>query len=200
MATKRHKKTQKEETRDPRRWPPSLPFPFRAFLCLFVAIGLGSIASAAPPTVTYLYPAGGQRGTTVEVTAAGTFERWPVQVWAGDKSLTVTAGKDKGKLSVKLAADAVPGVHWLRLHEEQGASTLRPFIVGTLQDVAEKEPNDEPAKAQAVMLPAVVNGRLDKPGDVDVFAVTLKKGDTLVASVDAHRSLKSPMDGVLQVL
>jgi hypothetical protein len=137
---------------------------------------------------------------TVEVTAGGTFERWPVQVWTSDQALTATAGKDKGKLSIRIAADAVPGVYWLRLHDEQGASTLRPFIVGMLPDVAETEPNDEPAKGQTVSLPAVVNGRLDKAGDVDVFRCSLKKGDTLVASVDAHRSLRSPMDGVLQVL
>jgi hypothetical protein len=157
-------------------------------------------SSSAPPNVTHFYPAGGRRGTTVDVTAGGTFERWPVQVWASDKAITATAEKEKGKLSVQIAADAVPGVYWLRLHDEQGASTLRPFVVGTLPEVLEKEPNDEPARAQSISLPAVVNGRLEKPGDVDVFAVTLKRGDTLVASVDAFRSLRSPMDGVLQVL
>jgi hypothetical protein len=167
---------------------------------LVLALVLCGESSAAPPAITYLYPAGGQRGTTVEVTAGGTFERWPVQVWTSDKAVAATASKDKGKLSIVIAADAVPGVYWLRLHDEQGASTLRPFLVGTLPDVAEKEPNDEPAKAQAVKLPAVVNGRIEKAGDVDVFAVMLKKGATLVASVDAYRTLKSPMDGVLQVL
>src|SRR5262249_59121116 len=41
---------------------------------------------------------------------------------------------------------------------------------------------------------------LGKDGDVDVFAVELKKGQTLVASVMAHTVLRSPMDGVLQIL
>jgi hypothetical protein len=172
----------------------------RPLLSSLCALALCGELAAAPPNVTYLDPAGGQRGTTVEVIAGGTFERWPVKVWTSDKAITATAGKDKGKLSVAIATDAVPGVHWLRLHDEQGASTLRPFVVGLLPEVSEKEPNDEPAKAQRVSLPAVVNGRLEKPGDVDVFAVQLKKGDTLVASVDAYRSLRSPMDGVLQIL
>ncbi|MBO0700030.1 MAG: hypothetical protein J2P46_16650, partial [Zavarzinella sp.] len=113
---------------------------------------------SAPPQVTYFYPAGARRGTAVEVTAGGTFERWPVQVWASDKAITSTATKDKGKLSISVAADAVPGVYWLRLYDAQGASFLRPFVVGTLPEVIEKEPNDEPAKAQAVAAPAVVNG------------------------------------------
>src|SRR3954468_10219925 len=145
-----------------------------ASVCVLCALGGESLS--APPAVTYFYPAGGQRGTTVEVTSAGTLDHWPVQVWASDKAITATAGKDKGKLSISIAADALPGVHWLRLHDDQGASTLRPFVVGLLPDVAEKEPNDEPAKAQSVATPAVVNGRLEKPGDVDVFAVQLKKG------------------------
>ena len=161
---------------------------------------LCAVVSAAPPSVTYLYPAGAQRGVTAEVTAAGTFDKWPVKVWAGGKGVTVEPGKDKGKLSVTAAADAVPGVYWLRAYNDDGASTLRPFVVGTLPEVAEKEPNDEPGKAQVIDRSAVVNGRLEKPGDVDCFAVTLRKGQTLVASLEAHHTLRSPMDGVLQVL
>jgi hypothetical protein len=150
--------------------------------------------------VTYLYPAGAQRGTTAEVTAAGTFDKWPAKVWASGKGVTVEPGKDKGKLSVTVAADAVPGVYWLRAYNEDGASGPRPFIVGTLPEIMEKEPNDEFAKPQVVDKNAVVNGRLEKPGDVDCFAVALKKGQTLVASLEANHVLKSPMDGVLQIL
>src|SRR3954470_23976225 len=95
----------------------------RHLVISFCAFALCGESGAAPPAVTFLYPAGGQRGTTVEVTAGGTFDRWPVQVGTSEKSITATAGKDKGKLSVTIAADAVPGVHWLRLHDDQGAST-----------------------------------------------------------------------------
>jgi hypothetical protein len=158
-------------------------------------------ARAAPPTLTYLYPAGAQRGQTVEVTAGGTFERWPVRGWADRPGVEIKPAKDRGKLTVTVAADAVPGTCWLRLYDEQGASTLRPFIVGTLPEVAEQEPNDDPGKSQGLpSASVVVNGRLDKPGDVDGFAVALHRGDTLVASVEANHTLGSPMDAVLQVL
>src|SRR5256885_11248728 len=93
-----------------------------------------NFAHAAPPAVTSLFPAGGQRGTTVEVTAAGTFERWPVQAWASGRGLEVKAGKEKGKLTVTVAADATPGTYWLRLYDEQGASSPRPVLVGTLPE------------------------------------------------------------------
>jgi hypothetical protein len=159
-----------------------------------------SQVAAAPPSIAYLHPAGAKRGTTVEVTAGGSFDRWPVQVWTDDPGITAKAAKDKGKLTIAVAADVVPGIHWVRLHDELGASTLRPFIVGTLPDVLDREPNDEIARAQPIDASSVVNGRLEKPGDVDVFAFKLKKGETLLASVDAFRSLRSPMDGVLQIL
>ena len=65
----------------------------------------------------------------------------------------------------------------------------------------EQEPNDDPKKPQ--WLPTsqrTVNGRLEKPGDVDCFAVKLTKGQTLVASLLANRVLASPMDGILQIV
>src|SRR5579885_710126 len=155
---------------------------------------------AAPPALTYLYPAGAQRGQTVEVTAGGTFERWPVRAWVDRPGVEVRAAKERGKLTVAVARDAIPGVCWLRLYDEQGASGLRPFVVGTLPEVQEQEPNDTPASAQ--VLPSasvVVNGRLQKAGDVDAFAIRLHKGQTLVASLEANHTLGSPLDGVLQV-
>jgi hypothetical protein len=169
-------------------------------MAVLLILALSAPATAAP-TLAHLFPAGGKRGTTVSVTAAGTFPSWPVGVWASDKGLTVAAGKQKGELTVTIAARVAPGVHWLRAHDKDGGGNLRPFLVGTLPEVAEKEPNDEPARAQPLKGPGVVvNGRLQKRGDVDCFAVEAKKGQTLVASLDANRTLKSPMDAILQVV
>lgn len=158
-------------------------------------------ANAAPPTLTSLFPAGACRGTTVEVSATGSFERWPVRAWCDTPGVRVEAAKEKGKLTVTVAPDVVPGTAWLRLYDEQGASALRPFLIGTLPEVREQEPNDDPKKPQKLPSSAVVvNGRLERAGDVDGFAVTLRKGQTLVASVEANHTLGSPMDAVLQLL
>jgi hypothetical protein len=155
-------------------------------------------AFAAPPAVTSLFPAGAQRGTTVEVTAAGKFERWPVQAWVSGRGVEVKP--DKGKLSVTVAADALPGTYWLRLYDEEGASSLRPFLVGTLPEVREREPNDDPKSPQRLDGPCVVNGKLEKAGDVDGFAIDCRQGQTLVAALEANATLRSPMDGVLQIV
>lgn len=166
-----------------------------------VLLATTATAFAAPPSVTHLYPAGARRGTTVDVTAGGAFERWPVKAWASDKGITITPGKDKGAIRIAVAADVAPGTHWIRLHDEQGASALRPFLVGTLPEVMEKEPNDEATKPQVLeSLPVVVNGQLIKAGDVDCFAIKLTKGQTLVASLEANQRLGSPMDGIVQIL
>jgi hypothetical protein len=171
------------------------------FAIVLVASLAISTASAAPPTVTSLYPAGVQRGQTVEVTAAGTFDSWPPQVWCERKDVEIKPGKEKGKLSITVAADAVPGTCWFRLYDDQGAAMLRPVLIGTLPELLEQEPNDDYKKPQALQAAGVtVNGRLEKAGDVDCFAVPLRKGQTLVASLEANRTLGSPLDGVLQVL
>lgn len=160
---------------------------------------LATLAPAAPPTVTALYPAGAQRGTTVEVVATGTFERWPVQTWCDHPGIAVTPHKDRGKLTVTVAKEVPPGLYSLRLADEQGASALRPFFVGTLPEVADKEPNDDTRKPQVLAASAVVNGKLGTRGDVDCFALAVKKGQTLVAALEANRVLGSPMDAIVQI-
>jgi len=174
---------------------------FALAVCVAAIAFSPSSATAVPPVVTYLYPAGAQRGTTAEITAGGTFDTWPVNVWVSGTGVSVVAGKDKGKFAVTVAKDATPGVYWLRAHNPDGASVLRAFFVGVLPEITEKEPNDDVKKPQVLDSTSVlVNGRLEKPGDVDCFAVMLKKGQTLVASLEANRILKSPMDAILQVV
>lgn len=161
---------------------------------------LAASPSAGAPTVTMVIPSGAQRGATVEVQATGTFEKWPVKVWSSNKSVTVTATGEKGKSRVAVGAGAALGTCWLRWFDDTGASALRPFVIGALPEIAEVEPNDEPGKAQPINGSVVVNGKLAKSGDVDCFALNLKKGQTLVADLVAHETFRSPMDAVLQVV
>src|SRR5580698_462047 len=125
-----------------------------------------SPAWAVPPTATYLFPAGARLGSTVTVTVGGSFERWPVQVWVNGKGVEAKAAKDKGKLTVTVSPDAIPGPYWFRFYDEQGASAPRTFLIGTLPEVVEHEPNDDLATAQKLESSnVVVNGRLARTGD-----------------------------------
>jgi len=170
---------------------------------LAVAMLVGAIqqAAAAGPQVRSLLPSGGQRGTTVEVTAGGTFPTWPLQTWVDRPGVTIAPAADKGKLSVAIAGDAPCGLYWMRLFDAAGASAPLPFVVGTINEVLEQEPNNDPDKSQSVAsAPVVVNGRLGANGDVDMFAIALRKGQTLVASLEAHETLGSPVDAVMQIV
>ncbi len=156
---------------------------------------------AAGPDVRALFPAGGQRGTTVEVSLAGKQEHWPVQTWVDGSGLTISASEEKGKLSIAVAPDAVPGLRWIRVYDATGTSPPRPFVVGTLGEVVETEGNNAPRTAQALATSSViVNGKLGGGGDVDVFSLPLLDGQTLVASLSGHELLGSPMDAVLHVV
>lgn len=164
-------------------------------------MALATRGVAAGPEIRGLLPSGGQRGATIEAVASGNFPKWPVQAWVDRPGIAVTAGADKGKLTIAVASDAAPGTAWLRLFDADTASTPRPFVVGLQPEVAEQEPNDAPRKAQAISLPtAVVNGKMSGGGDVDVYAVELRQGQTLVAALAAHSVLASPMDAAMQVV
>lgn len=72
------------------------------------------------------------------------------------------------------------------------------FEVDTLPECLEKEPNEAISSAQTLALPVIVNGRIDRPGDWDIFKFEGKGGTELVAEVFARR-LNSPLDSVLKL-
>ncbi len=71
--------------------------------------------------------------------------------------------------------------------------------VGVNAELLEAEPNDVVTQAAAVPTPGTVNGRLNKPGDIDVFGFTAKKGEKFALDVDSA-DLQFPTDAVLAVL
>lgn len=166
-------------------------------LVAVVAVLLANGAHAAPPTLSHVFPAGGQRGAKVVVTCAGSFAPWPVSVWA--PGIDVVPGKEAGKLEISIPADLPTDRVWIRLFNAEGASAAVPFLIGSLNEINELEPNNMPRKAQAIAETSVtVNGVLDG-ADVDGFAVQLAAGQTLVADLDANTQLGSPMDAILQI-
>jgi hypothetical protein len=128
------------------------------------------IAIGELPFVTSAFPLGGRAGSKTTVHLTG----WNLPA----NKMTMNA---KGK---------APGVYPL----------VNPavFMVDTLPEAFEKEPNNSPAAAQRVKLPVIVNGRIDQPGDWDVFRFQGRAGQAIVAEVYARR-LDSPLDSVLKL-
>jgi len=130
------------------------------------------------PFVTGIFPLGGRVGEPVKIEVDG----WNL---------------DNTTLSPP-PPDAKPGQYLLAATNGKFASNHVPFALDTLPECLNQEPNDEPAQAQKVTLPIIVNGRADRSGDWDVFEVEGKAGETLVAEVQARR-LGSPYDSFLKV-
>jgi hypothetical protein len=128
------------------------------------------IAIGELPFVTSAFPLGGRAGSKTTVQLTG----WNLPV----SKMTMNA-KGKG-----------PGVYPLALN------TM--FMVDTLPEAFEKEPNNSPSTAQRVKLPIIMNGRIDPPGDWDVFSFQGRAGQAIVAEVYARR-LDSPLDSVLKL-
>jgi hypothetical protein len=73
-----------------------------------------------------------------------------------------------------------------------------PFAVDDLPECFEREPNHSVETAQTVTLPVIINGRVGKPGEDDVFTFTGHAGQPVVAEVFARR-LDSPLDSFLRL-
>ncbi|REJ88007.1 MAG: pre-peptidase [Planctomycetota bacterium] len=176
--------------------------PLRILLGLFPAcLALCAPALADAPDVKALNPSGAQVGQSTTVKVIGKAGTAPVQAWCSRPGVEITVGEDPSELTVAVDPSAAPGLCWIRLHNAEGASALRPFMIGLLPEVGEEEPNNAVADANPVDAVGVtVNGVLHQGGEVDTFAVPLTAGQTLIASIESHRSFNGPMDGVLQVL
>jgi hypothetical protein len=159
-----------------------------------------NVRAAEKPELTRIFPSGGQAGTAVDVETSGKFASWPVQLGLSDTGITANCNKESGKLQVKIASDTKPGLYWMRMYNEAGASTAKPFLVGSFPESLETEPNNQPKEANKATLPSSVHGVLGKRGDVDLYAIELKKGTTFVASIDAVNWLQSAADITLQII
>lgn len=169
-------------------------------LTLLFTLGSLLAAHAAAPAPEFFFPAGGKPGATVSVNVGGKLDGWPVGVWTSHPGLTFKAATNSGAFSVAIGADVPPGAHHVRFFNAEGASEPRAFVVGRRDELLEVEPNDDYRRAQHVTQRSfVMNGRLEKAGDVDSFAVEAEAGKWLVAAVECF-ALGSSVDPVVQIL
>ncbi len=149
------------------------------------------------PRITLVSPSGGQRGTTATITLTGVNLGYGTQMIVDAPVLTVeaftpepppaNAKNPDGKIvaRVKIAPDALPGRYPFRILTPLGPSEVGYFVVGEWPELAEKEPNNTREQAQTLALPVTLVGRSDGAEDVDVYRVTIPKGETIVFSAAA---------------
>src|SRR5262249_45979609 len=81
---------------------------------------------------------------------------------------------------------APTGVRELRIAAEGGV-TRRPFAVSDFFEYVETEPNDDLRHANEVIVPCVINGHADHPGDIDCYKFLAQGQAHLVFEVVAQR-------------
>ncbi|MBC8873952.1 MAG: PPC domain-containing protein [Planctomycetes bacterium] len=136
------------------------------------------ITVAETPFVTSIFPLGARVGDPVKIEMDG---------WNLDKATLAPPPKDAG-----------PGTHMIAATKGKVVSNHVPFALDTLPECLDEESNDQQSNAQKVELPIIVNGRMDRPNDWDVFEVEGKADETIVAEVHARR-LDSPVDSFVKV-
>lgn len=179
-------------------------------------------ALADAPSTAYIFPAGGQRGTTVDVRVGGYNLHDSAAFFLSGDGVTAPKRIRRGKTlffegpvipqpasqrkedypkdypaKLSIAANAEPGVRRWRVATSQGVSASRVFVVGELPEVVEREIDGAPIPV-SVKLPVTINGRIFPREDVDVWTFTATKGQTIVCEVNAAR-IGSPLDSRLEV-
>lgn len=186
-------------------------------------LGLVETAKSEPPTAAYVFPAGGQRGTTVPVRIGGHFlhdkaefliagpgaqGRSPIDrvptTWFEGPLILQPASQQKEDYpkdyasEIHIAADAPLGVRFWHGTTSQGITPGMRFVLGDLPEVVEAESEDR-SPTKPLTLPVTVNGRIFPREDVDDWTFEAKAGQVITAEVNAAR-IGSGLDSRLEVL
>ena len=163
---------------------------------------LTTLAHAVAPNLASVTPAGGQRGSEVEVTFRGDRLADAQEVFFYSPGITVekiTEPADKlVKVTLKIAADCRIGEHALRVRTAGGISALRLFYVGPFPNVLEKEPNNDRATAQPVALNTTIEGTIASE-DVDYFSFEAKQGQRLSLEIEGARLGRTMFDPTIAI-
>ncbi|MBI3411491.1 MAG: PPC domain-containing protein [Planctomycetes bacterium] len=195
----------------------------KRFLLLVVLVCGASTVHAESPVASYIFPAGGQRGTAVKLRVGGLFlhkscsfemlgpgldfskklTRMPTVWFEGpllhlpDSQRQEDYPKDMAG-EVKIAGDTPLGTRYWRLATSQGCTPHMKFVVGDLPEIVEEEIDGDPI-AVDVTLPVTINGRIFPRADVDLWRFQAKKGQSVTCEVVAAR-LGSPLDAHLEIV
>ncbi|HZU38894.1 MAG TPA: PPC domain-containing protein, partial [Gemmataceae bacterium] len=150
------------------------------------------------PQLSTLMPCGGRAGSAVTVTFTGTDLEEPQALrfsHPGIQATPIVPPKPKAdpkkppppqppvtQFTVHIDPHTPPGFYDVRLVNRWGVSNPRTFVVGDLNEVAEKEPNDTEKQRQRVTLNTTVTGAIAAPTDVDYYVFAGKKGQRVLIS------------------
>lgn len=174
--------------------------------------------SAQKLSLGYLYPAGGQVGTTVEIEAGGlninratkvlfshsgiSGELVPFVEPEADKKRRRRLNDqsspqlaDRIKIRITVAQSVPCGLYDLRLQGPKGVSNMLPFEVASYPNFVENSKSSLRKPNVVESLPAVLCGQV-MPGTVDYFKFSARAGETIVAAVKGRQLVPYIADAV----
>ena len=184
---------------------------------LVIAIFLLTINFAyaqVQPTLTAVFPQGGQQGRSVEVTLTGTNLGTATAVWFSGKGITAEIKEKTGQAAVvfngvgvsgsipsdaqlvaslTIAPDAPLGIQEIRAVTPYGVSNAGSFVVGNLREIIEEETAASESETTSTLetdwlaLPVTVNGTIASIDDEDSFTFQLQKDTRLICEVAAQQ-------------
>jgi hypothetical protein len=162
---------------------------------LILLAPVAALADLPSPRLDRLFPLGSAAGTSVDVEVSGADLDEPKALLFDHPGIKAEALKDR-KFKVTVAADVPEGTYDARVSCKHGISSPRLFAVSLgLAEVLEKEPNDEPAMAQAIAVNSAISGTTDGNKD-DVFKFPAKKRQRIVLDCQAGK-LDSMVDATM---
>lgn len=172
----------------------------RMVLCAVCVVMLCDDVSAAPPDplLSTVFPAGCQAGTSVELALAGSALEGLRTVQCNAAGVVVEV-LEANRVRMTVPADTTPGFYDLWAITGHGISSPRTFVISNRSELSETEPNQEVTEAQLVSPNTVVNGRIEKGGDVDCFRFAAAAGQRIIFDCAAER-IDSRLRPVLQIL
>ncbi|HLJ56728.1 MAG TPA: DVUA0089 family protein [Chthonomonadaceae bacterium] len=154
------------------------------------ALLLSPLAAFAAPHVSYIFPPGGQRGSTVKVTLSGTDLASLTGFYSTGAG--VTAKADPGgsaterTYDVTVAKDAPLGIQQIRFYGKAGLTNARYFDVGQWP---EREQTPGSGTPLSVMPPVTVNSRIASTSTRNGVTFPGRAGESLVCEIQGLRIL-----------
>jgi hypothetical protein len=142
-----------------------------------------ALAITNKPYVAHVFPMAGTPGQTIQVEPVG------------------SAGAVQARVPLKVPAEL--GVQTLSLDLAGAKTNPTAFIVSSLPQVIEQEPNDTPEQATRITLPCGINGRIGSKRDLDHFVFHATKGQVIRFEVFARRFgtvLQSGLDSFIDIM
>lgn len=172
-------------------------FAWTQIAALLYASGFCNSSYAQVPILEAIFPNGAQAGHRVEVTVSGNNLN-SVQTLRSNAPDFRCEKLGPSEFALVFSSATDVGQYDLWAVAETGISTPRTFVVGTRPELTETEPNEESNKTLSVPLGTVINGRCERPGDVDSFQFRAVSGQRVIIECSAER-IDSRLRAVMEV-